>query len=79
VAGLASSFADLVPVTQDPIHRRDRAQVAAFVEQDRPDLCGSEVAEPFAVQHGDDLVDAGLNRALWLMVGVVRAGRAVAV
>ena len=47
-AGLAASFADLVLGAQDPVHGRHRGQVAAFVEQRRPDLGGGLVAEPFA-------------------------------
>lgn len=31
----------------------------AFVEQRCPDLCWGLIAEPFAVQHVDDLVDLG--------------------
>ncbi len=58
-AGLGASFAHLVLGAQDPVHGGDRGQVGAFVEQGGPDLGGCLIAEPFGVQHVEDLVDLG--------------------
>jgi hypothetical protein len=51
-----SSFTDLSALVQQPVHRRDRGQVDAFVEQRRPNLGDRQVAESFTVEDVDDLV-----------------------
>ena len=48
-----SAFADLLALSQQAIHRRDRRQVGAFVEQGGPYLGGGFVAEAFLVQYRD--------------------------
>jgi hypothetical protein len=50
----------MVVGAQDPLHRRCRGDVSAFVEQDCPHLGGCEVAESFRVQHLEHLVAFGV-------------------
>lgn len=64
VGGLAAPLTDLaVVVAQQPIHRGLRAQVGAFVEQDRVHLTGREVDEPVLMEHGQDLLALGRAHA----------------
>jgi len=54
VRGLPAAFPRTGGLTQQPIERRDRAQVAALVQQDRPRLGRGQVDEPIRVQLGQD-------------------------
>ena len=65
VAGLPAAFTYLGAGPQQPVHHRDRAQVGAFVQQRGPHLGGGEVAEPFAVEHLDDVVAFGDAERPW--------------
>ena len=51
VSGLGAALADLLRERQHPVHRADRGQVEALIEQDGPDLGRGLVREPLTVQH----------------------------
>lgn len=52
---LGAAFADLATGAQQPVHRRDRAQVHALIQQDRVDLRGRQVDEALLVEHTEHL------------------------
>ena len=63
---LIAPLSDRLIRGQDPIHRPRRAQVLAFVEQRRHDLCRRTVDEAWAGEHIEDVLALGLapGRAL---------------
>ena len=59
---MASSFAGLAGCGHDPIHRSDRAQVAAVVEEPSPDLRRGEITELGRTDHRQNLVAFGVGQ-----------------
>jgi hypothetical protein len=54
MGGLPAALTHLTGLAQQPIKRRLRAQVNAFIEQGGPHLSRCDVDEPIAVQHIED-------------------------
>jgi hypothetical protein len=59
VGGVAAPVAGLPALAQQPVHRGDRAQVAALVQQGGLDAGRRQVAEPLVVEHVQDLLALG--------------------
>ena len=59
MGGQRAALADLPGFAEQPVHRGDRGQVGALVDQDRPDLPGSLVGEAGAVQDGEQVPALG--------------------
>lgn len=65
--GLAATLSDLpVLVTQDPVHRGLRAQVAALIEQDRIHLTRRQIDETLLMQHRQHLGALRRGQGPWL-------------
>ena len=56
VATLAAAFDDLALTCKDAIHRADRTQIDAFIQQGRIDLGRGLVFEPGRAQMGKHLI-----------------------
>src|SRR5713226_7769295 len=56
MGGLRAALADLPRFPQQPVHRGDRGQVGALIDEQGPDLARGLVLEPRAIQDGKQLV-----------------------
>ena len=56
MGGLRTALADLPGLAEQPVHRGDRGQVDALIDQDRPDLPRGLAGEPGTVQDGKQLL-----------------------
>ena len=65
VPQLVASLADFLARVEDAVHRADRAEVPALVQQCRVDLGRSLVDERFAVQHVEDLLPLFVAQRPW--------------
>src|SRR5215216_3419025 len=77
MGALSAPVAALPLGTQQPVHGRDRGKVAPVVQQPGPDLRGGQVAEPWFVQHAQDLLAFGrAERVRWARPRPGRRARA---
>src|SRR5260370_34563379 len=56
MGGLRAALADLPGFPQQPVHRGDRGQVDALIDEQGPDLARGLVGEPGTVQDSEQLV-----------------------
>ena len=75
MGGLAAALTHLAGAAQQPVERRFRAQVDAFIEQGGPHLGWGEVGEPVAVQHLEDRLLLGSAQRPRLMTLPMRDAR----
>ena len=52
---LVSSFPDLIVLSKNAVHRRDRAEADAFVKQGIVDLPWGEIHKPFSLKESENL------------------------
>ena len=74
MGGLAAALTHLAGLAQQPVEGRLRAQVDAFIEQDRPHLSRCEIGEPVAVQRIEDRLLLGVAQRPRLSPLPVRDG-----
>ena len=64
MGGLGAALADLPGLVEQPVHRGDRGQVHALIDEQGPDLPRGLVGEPRAVQDSEQLVVCEAQPAL---------------
>jgi hypothetical protein len=52
MGGLRAALADLPGLAEQPVHRGDRGQVGALIDEQGPDLARGLVLKPRAIQDG---------------------------
>ena len=56
MGGLRAALADLPGLAEQPVHRGDRGQVDALIDEQGPDLPRGLVGEPGTIQDGKQLL-----------------------